>query len=291
MSIEQETYIECVNTRDEDFGEILINFKSPTSGPLYRSILITGSMDYFNPTKQISNGTFANLRVEEISITLTKLVTIDADAFYPEVQLTLKELIITKTHLSDPKCFYPLAKLSQLRTLSLSNNKLQIVPEFAFAEMHTNLKILNLAHNEIESIGQNAFSGLVNLELLNLQSNKLSAIAPRIFGIVARKSNVILFLEDNRLHDASFDETFSPVNRIYQIFLENNNFTEIVPQLKPILVPGGHVDLKNVKLTCSCPSIWFISNPKFKSRCENCLCNGNQDAWAFLNINGSQMKC
>lgn len=290
----KQGHIECTNTRDDNISFILKNFKSDQqnqNSPLYKSIMISGSKDYLNPTRTLSNGTFYNIKVEEISITFTNLIKIDFDAFSSEIQYTLKVLIITKTNLSDVKSFYPLSQLLKLETLSLSSNKLKSIPSGAFLHVQPNLKKLSFQNNQIQFIGSNAFAGLINLKYLIISQNKLQSIGSNLFGLERRMTNLILLLEHNNLNDDSFNNTFHTRNRIVTLSLSNNYFTEISNELRPIIHPGGHVDMKNNILKCTCNSIWLISNSKYQDRCENCICRDSQDAFQFLTRNIEKHSC
>ncbi|CAG0886331.1 unnamed protein product [Darwinula stevensoni] len=69
----------------------------------------------------------------------------------------------------------PWTKMTQLFGLRLINNKIGNITKETFSSLPA-LKILNLAHNEIESVAQNAFEKNKNLHAVRLDANHLKDI-------------------------------------------------------------------------------------------------------------------
>lgn len=283
--------IECTNTRDANVSLILHNLH-PERESFHKSITIQGSDQYLNPMTILTNSSFGLLRVEELSILYTRLQEIEEAAFAPHIEETLKELIITRTHLQEESSFRGIARLRRLHSLSLSNNKLQHVPSNAFSPQQVNLVRINLQGNEIQSIASDAFSGLSNLELLVVSENKISFLGASVMGSVRRRKSLLFLLDNNLLKSNSFcNNTFSGGDKIRMLSLRDNPLDEVVKQVKPILEGGGRVDMRNSPLSCTCASSWLVTDVHFKHRCRNCLCPSGQDVWTFFTGTKQRSDC
>ena len=283
--------IDCTNTRDVDVQSILHNLHLDRES-YHRSITIQGSTEFLNPMRVLSNGSFGQLRANELSILFTRLTKIEEAAFSLQMQETLKELIITRTHLQDASSFKGIARLRHLQVLSLSHNLLRHVPSYAFSSGQVHLKRINLQGNEIESIGTHAFSGLSGLKLLVLSENKLSLLGSNVFGSLKRMKNLILMLDSNRLTTASFaEDTFNEMDKIGMLSLRENQLSDVPEQLKPVLKGGGYIDVHKNGLICSCASSWLSIHSNFKDRCDGCFCDSGQDIWTFFSVERSRLDC
>jgi Leucine rich repeat len=78
-------------------------------------------------------------------------------------------------------------RASNLKTLDLSNNKIQRIHEKAFNGLH-GLKNLKMDRNELESLHINVFADLPNLEYLSVDQNQLVTFD---FSIVERNHKLI----------------------------------------------------------------------------------------------------
>ena len=111
--------------------------------------------------------------------------------------LGLKRLILNKNKIAtlDHRVFEPLNEL-EIDELSLESNDLQTF--HYLIKFPKNLKVLNLAGNQIGNLSPSLFNGSSQLKILNLRSNSLRRINARQF--VMLKKLEILDLKDNSIN-------------------------------------------------------------------------------------------
>ena len=108
-----------------------------------------------------------------------------------------------------------------LETLLLDHNRLGILADDAF-ELMTNLKILNLADNQLAALPPTLFTApLQHLESLHLQNNSLSLLTPGLFkGLTGL---AMLNLSHNAINSHYFDKnTFQGLTSIKILDLSHN---------------------------------------------------------------------
>ena len=97
---------------------------------------------------------------------------------YPKGSLRCKTWNYTNMDCSyrDLDCIPPIRQSSKLELLDLSHNKLQTLTENAFVEFRM-LQVLNMSSNLISSIHVSAFTGLDKLHTLDLSSNYITCLS------------------------------------------------------------------------------------------------------------------
>lgn len=138
--------------------------------------------------------------------------------------------------------------LDNLQTLDMSNNKLKhFIHKLNDAQMLRglrNLTHLNINHNEIESIEDNAFLGLNSLQTLDLSNNKLTRIDPRVFsqeapsGLMQNGAKIIIGLgsltdlniSHNKI-DSIHQDAFSGLDNLRILDMSNNQLKRLVPKV------------------------------------------------------------
>jgi Leucine-rich repeat (LRR) protein len=101
-----------------------------------------------------------------------------------ELRIYDSEIPIVKNNLLGPQ-------LSWIETLELFNNKIQIVEEGAFKQLH-NLWSISLSRNEIKTISAKIFQNNRKLKRIYLEKNKIKKIAPETFQSLNRETRVDL---------------------------------------------------------------------------------------------------
>lgn len=87
--------------------------------------------------------------------------------------------------------------LSSLTRLDLSNNAINVLPPYVFANL-TRLATLIVSYNKLQCVQENSFFGLANLRILSLHGNEISMIPEEAFD---RRSSVThLALGSNPFH-------------------------------------------------------------------------------------------
>ena len=141
---------------------------------------------------------------------------------------------------------------------------------------------------KIESIGNNAFYELNNLEHLRLYSQSLSHIPSNAFAF-RNSSNVklIIFLNYNDLISSSFSiGAFTNAKRPLGLFLDRNKITYFDENIfSPFLSlsPQNSMDLQNNPINCSdCRNYWMIKEKRnIESKVSNAQCGGGEGKSIF----------
>lgn len=132
-----------------------------------------------------------------------------------------------------------LCPLLNLEVLNLTRNRVRDVTSFKFSLGQTsnsgnnkrcasNLRLLDLSNNSIETLPSVAFSGLSRLHSLNLRSNNIAFIADRAFeGLFALTK---IELTNNRLTSLP-PELFVDSRDLKEVHLRNNSLAVLPPGL------------------------------------------------------------
>ena len=110
------------------------------------------------------------------------------------------------------------ANLTNLRILFLSNNDLQTLPDGVFGGL-VSLQTLNLDNNDFQTLPDGVFGGLASLDSLLLNDNGLQTLPDGVFGGLA--SLRALFLNDNDLQTLP-DGVFGGLASLQFLYLANN---------------------------------------------------------------------
>ncbi|KAJ3644491.1 hypothetical protein Zmor_022216 [Zophobas morio] len=155
-----------------------------------------------NRLRSVKKGTFANLKVNTISLSNNLIETLENDAFY---------------------------NLTNLITLSLSRNHLEVLNPEAFFLL-PNLAALDLMFNRIHTLQTGFFKFLTNNVQVLLNCNRISRVEKAFAGVFPR-TRLTIDLNGNRIQTLSEDvfsnHTFgqldlgnNPVKKIAKTFCE-----------------------------------------------------------------------
>lgn len=133
---------------------------------------------------------------------------------------------------------YVFAKLTQLETLIITNNKVNQIQIDAFYGLNS-LHTLNLAENLLGEIHDFTFNGLPNVTNIELEKNHIGIIQERAFRHLTKLNN--LNLRDNALKTVAL---FAKIPFIEYMLLGENRFTEL--HLK--VINASFIDLSGNRL-------------------------------------------
>lgn len=226
----------------------------------------------------IPSGVFKNLDVLNLHISNSKLETISSDAFIgledKLITLTLEKTLMKQIpHLQ-------IQTLRALKTLDLSNNKLESIEDNVFANMQlstlklsdnnitisdkafrgleSSLKNLNLKGTNLKSIPK-AIMNLTSLAFLDLAQNKIKAIAPDL--LINLHSLTAINLERNQIESLP-QRVFIGINDSLSSLSLLNNLLVDFPSEAISILTGLRVSLPTFTLTLS---LHVINDLFFKS--------------------------
>ena len=131
------------------------------------------------------------------SLQRTVNITAGAVATFQKWSLPMTKLVLSNTKIIEEELWTSLSAIPQLEILSLDRCNLTHIDNGVF-QKNKNLRVLSLSHNKISLLPDDVFQGLEqSLEHLELQGNDISAISECVFqGLTSLK---ILDLRQNRL--------------------------------------------------------------------------------------------
>ena len=110
-----------------------------------------------------------------------------------------------------------------METLSIENNRLKSINNKAFANL-INLKDLLIDYNQIDTIEDESFKDLINLETLSIENNQLKSINNKQFAKLTKLE--VLFIDDNQI-DTIEDESFKDLINLETLSVANNQLKKI----------------------------------------------------------------
>lgn len=155
--------------------------------------------------------------IKQIYLQNNSIVELSPGLFVNLYQLTSLDLsynILTSTWI-DSKTFTGLIRLVML---NLSNNKISKLDPTIFHDLYT-LQILNLGGNQIDSIPNDAFIPLRNLDTLILSNNKIVEVSP--FALNGLHALTLLSLDGNKLTDIH-EDCFKNCTTLQDVNLSGN---------------------------------------------------------------------
>ncbi|XP_046403434.1 toll-like receptor 6 [Ischnura elegans] len=209
-----------------------------------------------NRIRTIESGAFKDLYLVHIDLSHNELTEIEAESFTNCANMTLLdmshnhlerirkdamdeisyagELLLSFNRLTDFGSL-PIANMTGLRILNVSDNSLNSVPRNAFPtkglglpELHT----IDMSRNNISSIANGVFVPLLGLRALLLSHNTLEALGGSVFG--ALPSLLRLSLDSNRLTSVA-RATFTRCASLRTLTLANNSLSAVVFAVPPAL--------------------------------------------------------
>jgi len=265
--------ITCENIHDLSFDlrSIFIKFSLISAKQDFRNFLLSNTSIEFLPNNVFVNITFENL----IFRNNFALTNIDSNAF-TSFENQIESFQTLNTNLSDSQQLFSLIRqFRNLRYLSLQNDRLTFIPDYAFN--HTNLTHIYFGleytnqSQPIERIGDYAFYHLPNLHFLRIFSPNLTRITKYALAQQKRYSNdelhsnmLELYMGGQGLNSTSFELTSLNRFRNRFVFLRfyNTNITYLDENIfQPFLEsnPSSIVDIgsTNRLFNCSCQSAWI----------------------------------
>ncbi len=173
----------------------------------------------------------------------------------------LKFLNISFNHIDDIKNFtngYGNGSLISLDMLLMSNNKLEDLPNYAFAGLYT-LRYLVLNENYISNMADSSLDKLYFLRVIFLESNQLSYILPYTF-LTMQNTLTHINLFNNSIKDVDPNLFTCPI--VNSIDLSFNNITLIVTAAFGQCLLLSNLNLENNKIT-EIQAYAFNSNLRF----------------------------
>jgi Leucine-rich repeat (LRR) protein len=158
--------------------------------------------------------------MSDLSVTIVDISESKLPKIPPKIFLTfknLKKLIVSSVNLEE------IAHLKNLEIFRGPSNLVTEIKKNTF-ENCTDLRIIDLSFNKIESIAADSFEMLENLTDLNLNSNLLKGIDPHTFS--GCQMLIYLNLNGNRLEYLA-EETFEYLFNLEELYLGSNQLSEI----------------------------------------------------------------
>ncbi|XP_027225037.2 oplophorus-luciferin 2-monooxygenase non-catalytic subunit [Penaeus vannamei] len=234
-----------------------------------------------NVSGVLTQDTWGNLTFHQVVIEGNRITQVDNKAFANSAQtLTFISLFnnqidyyVTNSH----------NDLPNLRTLVLKQNKIAVI--FASAFSYASLKELDLSHNEIATIGKEAFADLDKLERLFLSYNKLTKLENDWFKFHNHHPDTS-FLQIDLSHNYIdfIEEKAFPALCNVQIDLRYNQLTTISePVFRPIIIASSyfaHFIFEGNPIVCDCGILWVVEDPFIPTCFDNFICpNLNLPLW------------
>lgn len=228
-----------------------------------------------NSINTISPGALTNLRhLKEIHLRHNDLKTIPHIALHATPSLKILDLSYNRIDVVGDESF---AKLKMLESLNLAGNGVELIEDEAFVNLH-NLRQLYLETNQLYRVPTMSFRHLSELHTLTIGENLFTELPTSGFeGLNRLKQLVVtrcphltstalnafsglyeletLILSENRkltnLHEASFEQNVDVRTSLRQVFLFDNNLSNI----PTTLLPFGQLtelDLRRNPWRCDC---------------------------------------
>lgn len=201
--------LELLEIQMNEIGVLPIHFGFPQ---LVRLTLVG------NPITEIQIAPSRNLQVFHLTGSLVD--HIDGGAFGEMREL--RRLVLSANKIAT--ITGPFAGLINLQEIWLDRNEIETIPANCFQDL-PNLKILNLAHNKINSFAADALTGLTikSIKSVYISNNKLSYIAPKIYANWTSLKTIDLAA--NQIETA--DNWFSEENVVREVILTDNKIRNI----------------------------------------------------------------
>ena len=155
-------------------------------------------------------------------------------------------------------------KVANLEKIDLSNNKINSIEQYNLGS-HEKLKELNLSSNNLTEINSDTFknSSITNLEYFDLSKNKISNIEAKAFSKFSSGLKELRLNWQNTTSLKIAPYTFSWLNKLTSLHLENNKITKLEWHIFYWLNRINNLYLHNNQIT------WIISNYNWEDPFDN----------------------
>lgn len=218
--------------------------------------------------EQLGDDVLAGVAFRHISVALNPTLRRISELAFESSFNTTTDFVLEEngklglTEVDSVELFRAINRFEKLNTLHLNENGISVIPDNAFDRKQPVLRELIMTENQIERIGNNAFTSLSSLELINLDGNQISKLAPSALEIHTSNSQSLLriFLRNNKLTDQSFPPGVFSKLRV-RVFLNlNMNRISRVPQ--NIFESFHHrksvLTLVKNPIECDCDLRWLV---------------------------------
>ncbi|XP_065226390.1 adhesion G protein-coupled receptor A3 isoform X2 [Planococcus citri] len=142
--------------------------------------------------------------------------------------------------------------LTKLNKLDLGNNRINRIEKGAFLKLKI-LKTLILSNNKLETIDRETFEGLQSLENCDLGNNNINFIDSEAFSRL--KNLKALTISNNQLEKLD-KEMFEGLQSLERLKLANNRLITL-PEEATLLTQLKYLDISGNPWVCSC-DIWWL---------------------------------
>ncbi|XP_025419820.1 toll-like receptor Tollo [Sipha flava] len=207
--------------------------------------LNTLARESFRGLRQLRNLTVVTHNNDWTSVNME----VQSDAFLEELNM-LERLDLSYNNMAKlPEAVF--CSLQNLVYLNLTRNRLRHLELFHFGssgqqKCGATLQVLDLSHNNFDSVNSQVFSHLSNLQELYLQGNVLSVIGDHGFDGMSALS--VLNVASNRLVNLA-PELFADTRELREMYLQNNTINVLAPGLFNELSRLLVLDLSENQLT------------------------------------------
>lgn len=182
-----------------------------------------------NNLRGIAEGSFCELTtLQVLNVTRNRIRSTDTLGFSQKPcqgEGDLKILDISHNELVTVPENWGVSKLRRLQQLNLEHNNITEISEDALAGL-VSLRIFNISHNMLETVPSGLFAGARDIQEIHLQNNRLFEIPKGLFHRLEQL--LILDLSGNQVSSHHIDNTtFSGLIRLIVLNLSHNAVTRI----------------------------------------------------------------
>lgn len=177
----------------------------------------------FNPIKYFDENAFEGLeKLESLELSFGLEMEKFPEHIFKHVP-NLRWLSVDNNELPSISTTF-LTFLPQLKYVNFESNRLRQIPAKLFTPaVHSSLKDVRFANNDIVSLQERTFEFLHSLESVMLASNRISIIHKNAFHSLPNLNTIML--SDNEISEISY-QAFSNLPKLHKIDLHNNFLSE-----------------------------------------------------------------
>ncbi|KRT80569.1 hypothetical protein AMK59_7610 [Oryctes borbonicus] len=208
-----------------------------------------------NRIENLERRAFMNLgNLKRLNLKGNRISTISYEAFQNLPELEDLDMSYNSINSFEFSAFDQVGTLSMFR-VNVSHNKIKELSvnfSFTFSHesgvggLHSNIKVLDISHNNITSISKQYFQpAVLSLTHLYLSHNKIANATKDVFGNIPHLQ--VLDVSHNQLVEIDFD-TFRNTKNLQVLYISHNNIVEVSNDLFRSLLKLRIVDFSNNNL-------------------------------------------